>query len=82
MSFVTAAGAFVSVTLPLGAALTTAACERLSASSSANRPNVYVAPFVSPVAEHAVEPATIAVQTRVPSASLAGAALPCLATST
>ena len=37
---VTAAGAFTSVTLPFGAALTTAACERLSASSSAKSPNV------------------------------------------
>ncbi len=69
----TAAGAFVSATFPLGAALTVAGCERLSASSSANRPNVYVAPLVSPVAVQAVDPATIAAHTRVPSVSLAGA---------
>ena len=55
MSFETAAGALVSLTLPLGAALTVAGCERLSASSSANRPNVYVAPLVRPVAVQAVD---------------------------
>ena len=82
LSFETAAGALASVTLPLGAALTTAGCERLSASSSANRPNVYVAPLVRPVAVQAVDAATIAVHTRVPSVSLVGACAPGLATST
>ena len=81
-SFETAAGACASLTLPFGAALTTAGCERLSASSSAKSPNVYVAPFVRPPASQAVDVPTIVLQTRSPSVSLVGACVPCLATST
>ena len=81
-SFEAAAGAWTSSTLPFGAALTTAGCERLSASSRAKRPNVYMAPFVRPPASQAEDVPTIVLQTRSPSVSLVGACVPSLATST